>query len=379
MAPPEPGTPLYVHVPFCVHKCPYCDFFSVEGVGQDQASLVATLLLEAELKQAQAPQTVFIGGGTPSYLDVKPMGDLLEGLDARTGFRSSAQEVTAECNPESLTSEKIELMLQLGVNRFSIGVQSLEPATLEFFERPHDAEGALAALERVRSAGVPAHSVDLIHGAPTESPAAYQRNLLRILDFEPPHVSAYGLIYEPGTPLHERLERGSFEARPEDDELACLEITQKTLKDAGYHQYEVSNFTKSAPCAHNVNYWHNGPYLGIGPSAVSHIAGRRFGNARSINRWQRAVHERAAEPAWDETLEPRARLGETWWLGLRLLEGLDPNRARETAGWTEPDDPCNAEATKLIDEGLLERAGARIRLTPKGLHLADHIGRRFLV
>lgn len=373
------GTPLYVHVPFCVHKCPYCDFFSIEGADQNQASLVDTLLAEAALRGPDGPQTVFIGGGTPSYLDPDQLERLLIGLDRETGFRDSAVEVTAECNPESLTAEKATLMAELGVNRLSIGIQSLDPATLAFFERPHGPEEALAAIEVARAAPIASFSVDLIHGAPQEPPQTFESNLLQIIELEPPHISAYGLIYEAGTPLHERLQRGEFEPQDEDQELEGLERVRSALLGAGYEQYEVSNFSSSGQqCRHNINYWHNGEYVGLGPSAVSHVAGRRFGNARSLARWTRAVHDTQAAANWEETLEPRQRLGETWWLGLRLLAGINPEQARATAGWTAATDPCEQAALAAIDEGLLERAGDRVRLSERGLHLADHIGRRFL-
>lgn len=387
MAQPSPGTPLYVHVPFCVHKCPYCDFFSIEGAGQNQSAMVDTLLLEARQHGPQEPRTVFLGGGTPSYLALDELERLLKGLQAATNFQRSAVEVTVECNPESLTPEKAALMVAHGVNRLSIGIQSLHPATLAFFERPHGPEEALRALETAQAADLTSYSVDLIHSAPQEDTATFVANLRQILERRPPHVSAYGLIYEPGTPLHERLQRGEFVPQDEDAELANLEAVNATFLNANYDQYEVSNFSINGHhCQHNVNYWHNGEYVGLGPSAVSLVAGRRFGNARSLARWTQAVREQESAPNWEETLEPRARLGETWWLGLRMMSGVDPARARSTAGWPEPNaaspeasqDPCLAEAEQLVQEGLLERDGARFKLTPQGLPLADHVGRRFL-
>lgn len=374
------GTPLYVHLPFCVHKCPYCDFFSVEGAGQDQNELVDTVLAEAALRAPERPHTVFIGGGTPSYLTAAPLKRLLDGLQDRTGFRESAIEVTAECNPESLDAEKAQLLRALGVNRLSVGIQSLEQGTLSFFERPHDPEEALAALECARDGGFASFSADMIHGAPGEAAATFGRNLLSILELQPKHVSAYGLIYEPGTPLHARLERGEFEPQDEDAELDNLEITETTLEGAGFERYEVSNFCVTGhECRHNLNYWNNGPYVGLGPSAVSHVAGMRSGNARSIARWSQAVGETEAAPSWSERLAPHARLGETWWLGLRLTQGVDPADARATAGWSDTLDPALELAEELATEGLLERVGSNFRLTDRGRPLADHVGRRFLV
>lgn len=378
--PPLPGTPLYVHLPFCVHKCPYCDFFSVEGAGQDQAELIDVLLAEARLRAPEAPKTVFLGGGTPSYLEVPALERLLDGLEELTGFRSSAIEVTAECNPESLDKHKASALKALGVNRLSVGVQSLEPSTLSFFERPHGPEEALAALEVARDGGFKSFSADVIHGAPGEDTATFLRHLGELLDLAPPHISAYGLTYEPGTPLHARLERGELEPQDEDQELANLLGTEELLNRRGWGRYEVSNFaTNGHECQHNMNYWLNGPYIGLGPSAASFSRGQRSGNARSIARWKASVENRAAAPAWQETLSPRARLGETWWLGLRLTEGVDPSRARNTAAWEGPGDPAEELAHGLVAEGLLEREAERFRLSDRGRPLADHVGRRFLV
>jgi len=377
---PKQGTPLYVHLPFCVHKCPYCDFFSVEGAGQDQSALVDVLLAEAELRAPASPTTVFFGGGTPSYLEGPLLERLLNGLDDLTGFRKSAAEVTAECNPESLDTHKAYLLRELGINRLSVGVQSLEPSTLAFFERPHDPEEALAALEVARDGGFVSFSADVIHGAPGESAQVFTAHLRQLLAINPPHVSAYGLTYEPGTPLHARLERGDFEPQDEDAELENLGRSEGVLTAANLGRYEVSNFAASGhECAHNINYWRNGPYVGLGPSAASHIQGRRSGNARSIARWTDAVRSNQAKPAWDETLSPAARLGETWWLGLRLTKGVDPHQARQTARWDTRADPAEALAVELVTEDLLQLEGTHYSLTERGRPLADHVGRRFLL
>lgn len=374
------GTPLYVHLPFCVHKCPYCDFFSIVGQGEDLDGFIEILLAEIALRAPREPRTVFFGGGTPSYFSSVQLERLLDGLELHTGFRGSAVEVTAECNPESLNVEKALALRALGVNRLSVGVQSLDPTTLEFFERPHTPEEALAAVDAVRVAEFRRWSVDLIHGAPVESLDILHRNLLEIINLGPTHVSAYGLTYEPGTPLHARLERGAFEPQGEEDELRNLAETRRTLEGAGLMSYEVSNFsTNGEECVHNINYWKNGPYVGLGPSAASHVLGTRSGNARSLARWKRAVTDHDAAPAWQETLNSLARLGETWWLGLRLAEGVDPAEARGRAGWdAATPDPTRPVAAELEQRGHLERVGERLRIPESALPIADHIGKQFL-
>ena len=372
------GTPLYVHLPFCVHKCPYCDFFSVVGKGEDHDGFLETLLAEAEVRAPEAPSTVFFGGGTPSYFTEPQLERLLARLNDITGFASSATEVTAECNPESLNLEKAQLMRSLGVNRLSVGVQSLNPVTLEFFERPHTPGQALAAVGAVKAAGYERWSADLIHGAPMESPDDIRHNIMSVINLGADHISAYGLTYEPGTPLHARLERGAFAAQDEDQELENLRVARQVLTDSGLGGYEVSNFSTSGQeCVHNLNYWANGPYVGIGPSAASHVERTRSGNARSLARWSRSVHQEGSKPLYTETLEPLERLGETWWLGLRLARGVSPAEAAATAGWTGKD-PTAPIQQKLMADGLLECHEGRVRIPESALALADHIGKQFL-
>lgn len=372
------GTPLYVHLPFCVHKCPYCDFFSIIGQGEDHDAFLDTLLTEAEIRAPRAPRSVFFGGGTPSYFSEPQLERLLVGLERITGFQQSASEVTAECNPESLTLEKAALMRANGVNRLSVGIQSLNPATLLFYERPHTPEQALAAVDAVRGAGFERWSADLIHGAPGEPIGDIERNILSILDLGASHISAYGLTYEPGTPLHARLKRGAFEPQDEDRELENLTEARRVLTGAGLNAYEVSNFSTSGQeCVHNLNYWLNGSYVGLGPSAASHVEGARTGNDRSLGRWTRSVRESGAEPSWSETLEPIDRLGETWWLGLRLAVGVDPQEARTLSLWEGPD-PTREICERLQAQGLLETRGARFFIPESAMPLTDYIGKQFL-
>lgn len=375
---PEAGTALYVHVPFCVAKCTYCDFYSLAAEGQDLAGTLELLLREAERRAPRRPRTVFLGGGTPSYHSSAELERLLDGLERATGFRASAEEVTVECNPESLTLEKARTLHALGVDRLSIGFQSLDPRILALFGRVHDAEASFRAFEAARAAGFERLSVDLIYGVPGQALDAWEADLARILALRPDHVSAYQLTYEPGTPLHAELESGGFQRLTEDEELAFFERTHGLLAAAGYEAYEVSNFALSGQqCLHNLNYWANGPYLGIGPSAVSKVGDTRFGNPRSLPTWRSAVQSGRFPAAWEETPSPAVRLGETWWLGLRTRAGVDPAEACRRAGWTGPD-PSAPERTALTGLGFLELAGSRVRLTPRGWPVADAIARRLL-
>ncbi len=375
---PEPGTPLYVHVPFCVAKCTYCDFYSLAAEGQDLPGTLDALLREAERRAPERPRTVFLGGGTPSYYSAVELARLLDGLERLTGFRSSALEVTCECNPESLDLDKARALRALGVDRLSIGFQSLDPRILSLFGRVHDARASFAAFEAARGAGFERVSVDLIYGAPEQGLEQWGSELAQILALRPDHVSAYQLTYEDGTALTAQLRAGAFERLSEELELAFFERTHGQLAEAGYAPYEVSNFALNGQqCLHNVNYWSNGPYLGIGPSAVSKLAHTRFGNPRSIVPWRQAVQGGQFPAAWEETPPPPVRLGETWWLGLRTRAGVDPAQALRTAGFEGPD-PTAAERRALTEQGFLEPSAGRERLSRRGWPVADAIARRVL-
>ena len=269
---PEPGTALYVHLPFCEVKCTYCDFFSVEGAGEDTEATVRTILAEARLRAPRRPRTVFLGGGTPSYLPEHELRLLLDGLDELTGFRDSALEVTAECNPESLDERKARSLIELGVDRLSIGLQSLDPRTLELFGRPHDVADGFRAIDAARAAGARELSVDLIYAWPGQRPEAWSAELERVLAAGPDHFSAYNLTFERATPLSQQLAAGALEACPEELELELFQITREVGCSHGFRAYEISNYaSKDMLCHHNVNYWRNGPYVGLGPSAASKV------------------------------------------------------------------------------------------------------------
>ena len=379
---PKQGTPLYVHLPYCVTKCTYCDFFSVAAEGEDLEGTLAALLLEAQDRAPRSPHTVFLGGGTPSLYSIEQLTRLLDGLHDTTGFRNSAVEVTLECNPESLNRAKAEALVALGVDRLSIGVQSLEPEILRLFGRVHDREEALRAVREAQAAGVPRVSLDVIYAAPGQKLERWDRDLATLLELGPDHVSAYHLAYEPGTLLTKWQQEGSLKRLDEETELAFFRRTRERLARAGLPGYELSNFApRDQECLHNRNYWLNQPYVGLGPSAVSSLGGTRFGNPRSITAWRKAVRARRLAANWEETLSPAAALGETWWLGLRTSHGVDPKAARRTAGYEQSKDPCLDLAEQLLAEGWLERTTtqpARVRIPERHLQVADELSRKFL-
>jgi oxygen-independent coproporphyrinogen-3 oxidase len=373
------GTPLYVHLPFCAAKCHYCDFFSVPAEGIDRSATLAAIVREAELFAALRPRTVFVGGGTPSLLSVAELTALFDALNRVTGFRESAAEVTAECNPESLDGAKARALLDLGVTRISIGFQSLHDDVLKLFGRVHSVEQSFRAYDAARSAGARNVNVDLIYAVPGQSHETWERDLARVLALEPDHVSAYNLTFEEETVFKRWLEEGRLARQPEDVELALFETTRALTARHGYEAYEVSNFARpSRRCAHNVNYWENGEYVGIGPSAVSKIGHTRSGNVKPIAAYGRRIRETSSARAWSETPTAAARLAETWWLGLRLREGLTAAEARRRSAFDGVRDPISSVTARLVEQGLLDFAGERFSLSARGLPLADYVAKQFL-
>lgn len=386
-APAEPlprgaeGTPLYVHLPFCATKCHYCDFFSVPGEGQDIDGMVAAILEEARHRAPRAPRTVFLGGGTPSLLSAGQLRTLLDGLDEITGWRASAVEVTAECNPESLDEPKAAAFLALGVPRLSIGFQSLDDSTLGLFNRVHTADMSFAAFAAARAAGIEHLNVDLIYAAPGQTAETWERDLARMLDLGPDHLSAYNLTFEEDTRFKRMLERGQLAQTDEEVELAMFETTRRLATAEGLEAYEISNYARGGEaCAHNLNYWRNGEYVGLGPGAVSKVGHARAGNPRGIAPYLKGVRAHGYATQWREDPAATARLSETWWLGLRLARGLDPEEARATSGAGEEAAARALElAEELVGHDLLERTTeGRFALTSRGLPLADAVARRFL-
>lgn len=368
-----------MHLPFCEAKCHYCDFFSLPAEGQDVDGMVDAVLEEARLRAPRKPRTLFIGGGTPSLLSRAQLERFLDGLEGLTRYRDNAREVTLECNPESLDADKARLLLDRGVRRLSIGFQSLRAETLELFGRVHDASQSFRAFEAARSAGLEDINVDLIYAAPGNDADRWRVDLQRVLGLGLDHLSAYNLAFEEDTVFSRRLRDGTLAPLPDELELEMLAITRELTAAAGLAPYEISNYSRpERECRHNLNYWANGDYVGLGPSAVSHIAGVRSGNTRGIEAYRGALAGGESPAAWSERLEPTARLGETWWLGLRRTRGVDPVEARAVAGVDEGRDPAVPVARGLVEQGLLERDGARYRLSARGLPLADRVAAEFL-
>ena len=314
--------------------------------------------------------TVFIGGGTPTALPADELGRMLRGLRSACDIASCA-EVTIEANPGTLDTSKVEALAGGGVTRLSVGVQSFSDETLRTLGRIHSAEEAAAAIGLARSfASV---SVDLMIGAPGQSVAGAVDDAARAAALGAPHVSAYALTYEEGTPVERSLRAGRVTRLPEDVELLMFESVGKTLEASGLARYEVSSFARpGSQCAHNLNYWNRGEYVGLGAAAHSHTGGERRWNGRDPSEYVDAVLAGRSPVAGRERLTPRTRYLEHLLLGLRMTRGVDRARLAEFAG-AAGETELDSRVQRQADAGLVEVAGQFLRLTRRGLPVADAV------
>jgi putative oxygen-independent coproporphyrinogen III oxidase len=366
---------LYVHWPYCLSKCPYCDFNSHVRPAGEGRPLAASLRRELEAEAARlGPRrlsSIFFGGGTPSLMDAQWVAELIAAACRLfPPEEEDALEVTLEANPTSVETGKLAAFRAAGVNRLSLGVQSLDEDTLRFLGRRHGAAEARAALAAARAV-FPRVSIDLIYAHPGQSVRAWRAELDEALAFGLSHLSLYQLTLEPGTAFAARAARGALVLPDAETAARLYEVTLECTAKAGLAAYEVSNFAHpGAECRHNLTYWRYGEYLGIGPGAASRV---RLGGTlhalsrhRSPERWRQAVEESGLGIAEDETLDPLTRAREALLMGLRLAEGIDPDRFAARTG-LPLDAAIDAEkCTALEAEGYVSRAGGRLRLTPAG-------------
>jgi oxygen-independent coproporphyrinogen-3 oxidase len=375
---------LYVHVPFCFHKCHYCDFYSITRQSEDRmAKFVDLTLAEADLWQRLGtgltlrPRTIFFGGGTPTLLPVDEMRRLLAGLRQRIDF-SRVDEFTVECNPATASLEYCEMLRAGGVGRISFGAQSFNPDELKRLERHHDPEDVPKSLEIARRAGFERINFDLIYAIPGQTLESWADSLGRAIALGTTHLSCYGLTYEENTPIAVRKRLGQLIAAEESLELDMLRHTRRRLTEAGLPPYEISNYAAPGEaCRHNLVYWTGGSYIGLGPSAASHVHGWRWRNRPHLGEWERSAS--AAElPAIEvEQLSPHRRAGELAMLELRLARGVDFDGFAARTGFDARRrfaDPLD----RFARVGLLDIDDAGFRLTERGIVVADALAAEFL-
>ncbi len=396
---PSEGMGLYIHVPFCKTKCPYCDFNTYQGIESQMGAFLESVTSELRLwgKALGRPRvrTVFFGGGTPSYL---PQGDIAGILSAADeAFEVDPQaEVTIEANPGDLTGDACRVLLRQGVNRLSIGVQSLDNSLLQLLGRRHSADGAIEAFRTAREAGFGNINLDLMYGLPHQDLAQWEDTITRLADLAPEHISLYALTLEEGTPMHLWAKQGKIPEQDPDIAADMYATARQVLADAGFHHYEISNWSQPGlESRHNLIYWRNEAYLGVGPGAHSRLGEYRFWTALAPREYADRASRWAQEDStgWDEFGEDElgsAHTVEGWehidsdtscaeamFLGLRLLDGLDLGRTSAVVG-QDLSLRYGSEIEDLLALRLLRSEQGVIRLDESAYLIANQVFTRFL-
>lgn len=391
---------LYLHVPFCFHKCHYCDFYSLVDPGRDinskspdlHATFCHALLEELKFyadRYQLCPESIFIGGGTPTLLHPDLWLQIFESF-SRLNLLDKIKEFTVEANPETVTPKLMATLVDGSVNRISIGAQSFNPILLNTLERWHEPQSVCRAVDIIRHAGIQNINLDLIFAIPGQTLELLVDDITSALALKPDHISCYALTYEPNTPMTHRLRTGQFQ--PIDEQLECdmYALVLETLKAAGYEHYEISNWSRLAKsqtqnrlmstaatgvtspsfrrCRHNLIYWTNQNWLGLGPSAASHVEGHRWKNEPHLGRY---IAGSPQPPTVNhETLSADRRIGEQLMLSLRLRDGVPRD-------WLNDNLAYNDTRWKTIDQmkvlGMLESTTTHLRLTERGVFVSDSI------
>jgi oxygen-independent coproporphyrinogen-3 oxidase len=384
-----PPLGFYIHIPFCVKKCDYCDFASYADKYQFVHQYLDALGREIEFYSKKGmlrhytPETLYIGGGTPSLVT--------EGiLKVLTTYRTALQwdallEKSIEVNPKAVTPEQLRALQKAGFNRISIGIQSFNNEELHTLGRIHSRDDALECVRQAREAGFRNISIDLMFGIPASALSSWERSLQQAIELEPEHVAMYNLTIEAGTPFERFQQQGRLELPDDDLQLAMYEHGIQQLSEAGYEQYEISNFARPGfRCAHNQMYWRNDEYLGFGAAAHSYIQDRRYWNASEVIAYivksVETVEGDVLYPATvvgEETLNTPARMGETIMMNLRMLDGIDLD-AFEARFGVRLESVYAETLPSLLENELLEITEHHLRLTQRGLYVSNSVFQEFL-
>ena len=384
-----PITSLYVHVPFCAQKCEYCAFYSEASSGELINRYVAALVRELEIvAQDLKPKTIFFGGGTPSLLNLRQWETILRAMENLNLL--GAEEFTIESNPATVSADKCKLLRDFGVNRISMGVQSLDEKLLDRLGRVHSREMVFKSFDTLRRAGFDNVNLDLMFAIPTQTMDIWRATLTEAIAMQSEHLSSYEVIYEDDTPLFHQLQAGEFSV---DEELACAMYEEliSTATNAGFRQYEIANFARnktgdqppaashipSLACRHNVNYWRGGSYYGLGPSATGYVRGVRTKNWANTQLYCEQLEKGRRAIESSEELPPLKRAGETAAFGLRMNAGWPFEDFQRTTNFDLRRE-WSSEMQQLDERGWGRISGDRFHLTHQGLRFADAAAEMFL-
>ena len=397
---------LYVHIPFCFKKCAYCDFLSFSCDEKTQLAYADALIREIKFYGSKMQDyfvtTIFVGGGTPTWIDADKMAEILNTIYSSFQVSDDA-EISMECNPGTVTMEKLEKYRKAGVNRLSIGLQSADDKELQILGRIHTFEKFVKTFEMARLAGFANINVDLISGIPYQTENKFLQTLQKVACLRPNHISAYSLIIEEGTPFYEAYKyelelqeagKKTYILPTEDEVYRITKLTQQYLAKAGYEQYEISNFAQPGyECRHNIGYWTRENYLGLGLGAASLLNNVRFANETDLDKYiqnskqiQSVMFQKSDDPiVYDtnlhaslEVVSRKAQMEEFMFLGLRMNRGVTRQQFQDTFG-VQIEGIYKDTLEQLKAEGLLEINAGRIALTEKGQDLSNYALAQFLL
>ena len=368
---------LYVHIPFCVRKCQYCDFLSGPSDEETKDRYIEALLKEiraAEHTENYEIVSVFIGGGTPSALKAEAIASIMRTLQEQFFFCEDA-EVTIEANPGTVDLEKLTIYRNVGINRLSLGLQSTDAEELKLLGRIHSYEEFLKSYEWAREAGFSNINIDLMFAIPGQTGEAWRQHLYQVAELNPEHISAYSLIIEEGTPFAEQ----NLDLPDEDTEYQMYEDTAEILERYGYRQYEISNYAKQGyMCRHNAGYWQRREYLGFGLGASSLYGGMRFSNTHQMQEYLKESRNPDQIRKDVTVLSRNERIEEFMFLGLRMTEGISEKKFEENFD-VRLMDVYGDILQKYEETGFMEHMETKWRLTRKGIHVSNHILADFLL
>lgn len=375
---------LYIHVPFCIRKCLYCDFISYPNNDEAVAKYLQGIVQEISLYQTQlSPQqrqveTIFIGGGTPTILNTRDLEKILDAVYVNFEVISGA-EITIEGNPGTVNWDSLRDIRGLGVNRISFGAQAFQDSLLASIGRIHFVQDIYDSVHMARKVGFDNINIDLMFALPGQTMGDWEESLSAAVNLDIEHISAYSLKIEEGTPLQILRDKGKLQLVDEDLELLMMERAQEILREKGYQHYEISNYAKEGyQCRHNLIYWHNQEYLGLGPGAFSRMENQRYNNYSVISDYCNKVEKGKLPIENRELLTKEMEISETVFLALRLAEGVNCDEFQKRFGVSFTDLFGNT-IDKFIQQGLLKWQGDNLKLTQRGLPIANMIFSEFLL
>ena len=379
---------LYIHIPFCVKKCAYCDFLSSPQDEDTREKYVTKILEEIyahgsneDVTQQYMVSTIFLGGGTPSILKPSWIIRIFDALRCVFDISEDA-EISIEANPGTVTAEKLQAYKECGINRISFGLQSANNEELKLLGRLHTYEEFLESFRLARECGFDNINVDLISAIPKQTVKSWEETLLKVIGLEPEHISAYSLIVEEGTPFAKTYGEGcsgEHDLPSEEEERIIYYRTEELLEKAGYHRYEISNYAKKGKeCRHNLGYWERKEYLGIGLGAASLVDNTRFKNTDNLLYYMKHAGDINAIQEDVETLSVKEQMEEFMFLGLRKMEGVSTAEFKKLFG-KDREECYGEQILELIEQGLLEQKDGRLMLTKQGIDVSNYVFAKFLI